>query len=473
MLKHQKQPISVTDLNSYILANNLSWLEINQFVKIIQKEIYEHSCKGNSLQIRYKQEILINSKEACFFAMRCVLNRHLQHELKVRKQKKDFLFVDGNYFFGKTYLNQLISKNDEMLINLTTQELLLIILRPEWEARVESNSYGFSSNIAITQTIIKTYSILSKDSNYESSVVLVGKLDESLQKFHAPSVLRKSNYEHNLTTYLKLVCKPSFFLSSLSLAGKKFQSNDVLSLRKDSFALLIANILFYGLETAIAWKFEALNNDRECARPNKVKTIICSDHFLVVFSLNNIRDISLAINLLRSFFSSLDLNLQNNSLSVRSVHEGFDFLGFNFKRYNNKSTWNDQTTKLIVKPTRDNIKKHFLSMRHCLYHKDRLNRWRANAQMTQYDVINQLNPLIKDFSQYYRDLTPPFILRTLDRTLNEIIYRYAIKKYKSNRSKKWNENWTTIVQGKKIIAYQNKMDSGYKALCLHERGDFS
>lgn len=473
MLKHRKKPISATDLNSYILANNLSWLEINQFVKIVQRAIYKHSCEGNSLQIRYKQESLIKSKEACFVAMRCIFNRHLQHHLKIRKQKKDFLFVDGNYFFSKTYLNQLISEDDEMLINLTIQELLLIILRPEWEARVESNSYGFSSNSAITQAITKTYSILSEDSNYESSVVLVGKLDESLHNFHAPLVLKKSNYEHSLTKYLALVCKPSLFISSSSLAAKKFQSSHILSFRKDSFALLIANMLFYGLETAIAWKFEVLNNNQEYVRTNKVKTIICSNHFLIIFSLNNIRDISLTINLLRSFFSSLNLNLQNKSLSVRSVSEGFDFLGFNFKRYDNKSSWNDQTTKLIVKPTRDNIKKHFLSMRHCLYHKDRLNRWRANAQMTQYDVINQLNPLIKDFSQYYKDLTPPFILRTLDRTLNEIIYRYAIKKYKSNRSKKWNENWTTIAQGKKIIAYQNEMDGGYKALYLHDRGDFS
>nr|QUE28464.1 mat [Porphyrostromium boryanum] len=473
MLKHKNNISSLRDLNSYILADNLSWSKIHCFVKRIQKEIYEYSCNGNSIGIRSKQEMCWNSKESCFLAIRCVLNKHLRHQIKIQKQRPDFLFVDSNYFFCRTYLNQLTNQNDVTFTNLTIQELLLIALRPEWEGRIEDNSYGFSPHLGTTQAIIKTYSILSKNQNYENCIVLVGKLSNWLGGFNASLILKKSNYKQDLRHYLQSICTPSLFSSSLSVTGTKFQSIEVLRFSYNSIALLIANMLFYGLETSIKWKFDSLNKDQARWSSNKVQTIVCSNHFLVIFPANNIKHISLTINLIRSFFNSTDLNLQNRSLTVQSIYEGFDFLGFNFKRCHNKSEWDNQRAKLIVTPTRNNIKKHLLSMRYCLYHKDRLNRWRANAQMTQYDVINQLNPLIREFTQHYRDLTSPFILKTLDRTLNEIVYRYAIKKYKSNRSKKWNDNWTTVMGGKKVIAYYDTISNTYKPLYLHDTDNFS
>nr|YP_009297325.1 maturase [Erythrotrichia carnea]AOM66668.1 maturase [Erythrotrichia carnea] len=467
MLKYHTDTIDRLHLESYMKFNDLSWIEVIQSVKMCQKRIYGLSRIGNIVEVRNIQKKLFINKKACLLAIRCVLNRNVQYQLRLKKTNSDFLFVDPHILSCTTHINRFIDENQKVIVNLVIHELVLIILRPEWEARLEPNCYGFSASLAIKQAIIKAYSILTQNQIYKNSTVLVGNLNNWIPKLETSFILKKSNYTGTLKKYLSSVCTRSLFSSSSSLINKKFQFIDITGFPYNSIALLFANIVFYGLEMSVAWQTNS--NQCNCKEDNirHIRTIVCSDHFLIIFPDTNINDITVVINVIRSFFASLGLILQDSSLSVESIHDGFDFLGFNFKRHRNKEAWNNEKTKLILKPTSNNIKKHLLSMRYCLYHKDRLNRWRANAQMTQYDVINQLNPIIKEFTTYYQDLIPSSVLKTLDRTLNEFIYRYAIKKYKSNRSQKWNNNWTTIVNGKKVIAYKNETKVGYQLLFLH------
>lgn len=454
--------ISGVDLTSYVQSNGFSWIEIIHYVKSYQKQIYQYSSVGDSLQVRFIQDELFCSKQAVFLAMRYTLSKKKHYQFKSQKSANDFSFVD-NLSVHIDYLEQFATEEKKILLNLVIQELLLIVLRPEWEARIESNSYGFSPGLAINQAVIKVYSILSENKVYSDSTVLIGKTNNWFRKMDSSLILKKINCSSYVKNHLLSIFNESLFLSSSILINRRFQFIDIVGFPYNSITLLLANVIFYGLEMSILWKKASFS--QTCL--SNITTVICSNHFIVIFPFNNIQCISSIITCIRSFFKSIGFELQNSSLKALSIHTGFDFLGFNFRRYANNQQGNNQETRLIMKPTSSNIKKHLLSMRYCMYHKDRLNRWRANAQMTQYDVVNRLNPLIKEFSYYYYDLVPHSILRLLDRTLNEIIYRYAIKKYKSNRSRKWDDNWTIIINGKKMIGYKDKND--YKLLHLHNQ----
>nr|YP_010337760.1 putative reverse transcriptase/maturase [Sahlingia subintegra]UNJ17345.1 putative reverse transcriptase/maturase [Sahlingia subintegra] len=475
MSKHQIETINSFNLSVYVELSNFSWSEIIQFVRKFQKRIYQAACVGDSITIRYCQNKLIFSQQASLLAIRHMLNRHPQDRKSFPNFNNDFSFVSNTNFFFTTYLYQLLETKEYTLINLAIQELLLLALRPEWEARGESNSYGFSSTLAVNQAIIKTCSFLSQNNIYENSFVLVGRLNNFFEQLNLSLVLKKSIYNNNLKNGLLSIIDNSSFSSSLVLIGKNFQYFDIVGFSYNSIALLLANLVFYGLENSILWQSIKLDNYKRNLPQTKLTetvAIICSSHFVVIFPSKNLRCIALTINSIRSFFSSIGINLHLPSLKVNSIHEGFDFLGFNFRCHRRNESSNTRLTKLIIKPTQKNIKKHLLRMRYCLYHKDRLNRWRANAQMTQHDVINRLNPLIKDFSLFYGDLIPYSVLKTLDRTLNEMIYRYAIKKYKSDKSQKWASNWTAIINGKKMIAYTNGNKKEYTLLYLHSHDNF-
>nr|QUE29795.1 mat [Erythrotrichia carnea] len=456
-----KNNISESELNltSYIQSNGFSWTEIIHYVKSYQKEIYQYSSIGDSVKIRCLQDQLFCSEQAIFLAMRYIFNKKNKYQSKSKKCINSFLSNHANS------LDRFFLQDRLLLIDLVTQELLLIILRPEWEARVESNSYGFSSGLAINQAVIKTYSILNENQMYDDSIVLVGKINNWITNLDSSLMLKKFNCSNNIKNHISSIFNESLFVSSSILINKKFQFVNIVCFPYNSIALLLADVIFYGLETAVFWK--KTNIDQPYW--GKITTVVYSEHFLVIFPYSNIQYTSSIIGCIRSFFKSVGLVLQNSSLTAQSIHKGFDFLGFNFRRYKTDHEGNHQQNKLIMKPTSNNIKKHLLSMRYCMYHKDRLNRWRANAQMTQYDVINKLNPLIKDFSHYYNDIVPYSILKLLDRTLNEIIYRYAIKKYKSDKSRKWDNNWTIVVNGKKTIGYIDEGGNGYRSLYLHNQ----
>lgn len=469
MFKRHRITINTFEIASYIQSKNLSWSTINTDVKTHQKQIYEFALIGDVLKVRSLQNQLFISQQACLLAISCILNKHEKHQLNFREVKNDFLFVQNCKFIGLNFIYRFVNNNDDFTINLILQELFLIILRPEWEARIEDNSYGFSSRLSVKQAVIKTYSVFNQNKSYERSTVLIGRQNNWLKRIDVSLVLKKSNCSGYLKKYLSSICTNSLLLSSFRLVNQTFQSIDIVDFPAKSMSLLLSNILFYGLETAISWKTKKfIYHSNECEN-NDITTIVCADHFLVIFPYQNLQFVSSIINVMRSFFDSLCLALPNSLIKVVSIDEGFDFLGFNFKRYPNRQLWNQQSTKLIVRPTTSNMKKHILSMRYCLYHKDRLNRWRANTQMTQYDVISQINPLIKEFSRYYQDLVPSYVLKDLDKTLNQVIYSYAIKKYKSNKSQKWDDNWTVVINGKKIIAYKNNTPNGYSALYLHSQ----
>nr|QUE29603.1 mat [Erythrotrichia foliiformis] len=471
MLKRHITDTSSVDLTSYIQSHNLAWSEITLYVKLHKKQIYEFSRIGDTLTVHTLQKELFTSKEACILALRHVLNTKSQYRFSFKYTTNDFLFFNSDKLLKS--LACVGDENDHYRLNLVIQELLIMVFRPEWEARLEENSYGFSSNLIVNQAIIKAYSILSENKTYDSSTILVGSLSEWFQTFNYSLALKKSNCSAYFKRYLESICCEFLLSSSRKLVSKKFQSIGITVFPYNSIPSLLSDILFYGLEMSLHWKSKIFCDDSSKYCDNNIKTIVCCDHFIVIFPHNDLKWISLIVNAIKSFFDSLSITLHNSSMTVRSIHDGFDFLGFNFKRYYNEGGCDYQQTKLILKPSKSNIKKHLLSIRHCLYHKDRLNRWRANTQMTQYDVINQLNPLIKDFSHYYRDLIPSYILNTLDRTLNQVIYRYAIKRYKSNKSQKWTENWTTVVNGKKVIAYKNDTSKGYKLLYLHNQNNYS
>ena len=464
MFKHN---ISESELNltSYIQSNGFSWTEIIHYVKSYQKEIYRYSSIGDSVKVRSLQDQLFCSEQAIFLAMRYIFNKKNKYRSKSKKCNNRLLLINSFLSNHVNSLDQFFLQDRLVLIDLVTQELLLIILRPEWEARVEPNSYGFSSGLAINQAVIKTYSILSENKMYDDSIVLVGKINNWITNLDSSLILKKFNCSSNIKNHILSIFSESLFLSSSILRNKRFQFVNIVCFPYNSIALLLADVIFYGLETALLWK--KTNIDQPYW--GKITTVVCSEHFLVIFPYSNIQYTSSIISCIRFFFKSIGLILQNSSLTAQSIHKGFDFLGFNFRRYKTGREGNNQENKLIIKPTSNNIKKHLLSMRYCMYHKDRLNRWRANAQMTQYDVISKLNPLIKDFSYYYNDIVPCSILKLLDRTLNEIIYRYAIKKYKSDKSRKWDDNWTIVVRGKKTIGYIDEEGDGYKSLYLHNQ----
>ena len=118
------------------------------------------------------------------------------------------------------------------------------------------------------------------------------------------------------------------------------------------------------------------------------------------------------------FLSERGLKL--NEIKTRIVHvdQGFDFLGFNIRRFGRK---------VLTKPQKEKVLLHLRGIRDFLV---------RNRQTPTSIVIRQLAPVIRGWSNYYRYGASKELLRYADYRLWQMLWRWSLRRHR-NKSKKW------------------------------------
>lgn len=113
------------------------------------------------------------------------------------------------------------------------------------------------------------------------------------------------------------------------------------------------------------------------------------------------------------------LTFNEDKTRVVRLEDGFDFLGFNVRRYRNG--------KLLTKPSKAAVQR----IRSRLAAEVRALHG-ANAQA----VINKLNPVIRGWAAYYRTGVSKEIFSSLDHYAWRLTYRWGLRAH-PNKSKRW------------------------------------
>ncbi|OHV51594.1 hypothetical protein BCD48_45085 [Pseudofrankia sp. BMG5.36] len=119
------------------------------------------------------------------------------------------------------------------------------------------------------------------------------------------------------------------------------------------------------------------------------------------------------------------LVLNQDKTKIVPVTEGFDFLGFNIRRYQTSSGG-----KLLIKPSNDAMK----AIRRRLA--TEIRRLRA---ATPAILIGRLNPIIRGWAAYYRIGVSSAAFHALDNYLWRLLYNWARRRH-PNKPKRWIKN---------------------------------
>jgi RNA-directed DNA polymerase len=121
---------------------------------------------------------------------------------------------------------------------------------------------------------------------------------------------------------------------------------------------------------------------------------------------------------LAKWLASRGLAFNEDKTRVVCLDEGFDFLGFNVRRYRGK---------LLIKPSTAAVRRIRARL------KDELRCLRgSNAQA----VIKRLNPIIRGWATYYRTQVSAAIFGDLDAYLWRLTYKWATSSH-ANKPKSW------------------------------------
>jgi RNA-directed DNA polymerase len=126
---------------------------------------------------------------------------------------------------------------------------------------------------------------------------------------------------------------------------------------------------------------------------------------------------------------TLGLTLSDDKTNVTNIHDGFNFLGFNIRKYRMKSPIHKNHTigKLLITPQEEKVTDHLWEVKQIL---------KQNKTAKQETIIHLLNPKLQGFALYYRFGVSKKTYSTIDRHLWKKLWKWALRRH-PNKTRYW------------------------------------
>jgi RNA-directed DNA polymerase len=444
-----KQVMSQTEKLRYKWEwSSIDWRTVEQTVFKLQKRIYRASQNGNHALVKKLQRLLIASQAAKMLSVRKVSQEN---------KGKRTAGVDGKTALTSAERQELVQsmnlelktkpirrvwidkpgKTEKRPLGIPTirerarQTLVKIALEPEWEAKFELNSYGFRPGRSCHDAIQAIFQGIK----FKHAYVLDADIKGCFDNINHQALLNK------LATRPKIKRLIKIWLKAGIMDDGYVQENESGTPQGSGLSPLLANVALHGMEKDTK---EYLKRNLHLHGKNKSKArnktagnymkaisiIRFADDFVV---LHESKDIILkAKEFISDWLSKIGLELKPEKTRLsHTLHKtedlkpGFNFLGFNIRQF--ECNDRDKGYKLIIRPSREAIKKHSDKIKAVV---------RKYRGIDQESLIRILNPIIRGWCNYYQYVVSRLTFEKLNSITFRKIWGWACFKH-NRRNKKW------------------------------------
>jgi len=148
----------------------------------------------------------------------------------------------------------------------------------------------------------------------------------------------------------------------------------------------------------------------------------------LVVTANNRETLEQIADVISSFLEIRGLELSREKTAITHISEGFDFLGWNFRKYDGK---------LIIKPSvksLNNVTKKISEIIH------------KNRTVKQEYLIYQMNQVLKGWCNYHQPVCAKQIFEKLNFRIFAMTWKWAKRRH-PNKSSKWIKNRYWKIKG--------------------------
>jgi RNA-directed DNA polymerase len=179
---------------------------------------------------------------------------------------------------------------------------------------------------------------------------------------------------------------------------------------------LLLNVALHGLEEAAGVRYVTSGKQAgETVRGTPVVVRYADDLVALCHSQEQARQVQAR---LAEWLAPRGLTFNQEKTTIVSLEDGFDFLGFNVRRYHQK---------LLIKPSKAAIKRI----------RSRLSVEMRNLRGSNAPaVLAKISPIVRGWAAYYRGVVSKKIFTSLDGHLWRLTYKWA-KYSHSNKPKSW------------------------------------
>src|SRR5215211_4471878 len=403
----------------------IDWRRVEDDVRRLRWPIFTASKVGDLARVRNLQKLMMRSRANTLQSVRRVTERNagrmtagVDGEVVLTPEAKAKLAVRVHQMtepfkampVRRVYIPKRGSSTKRRPLGIPViadrchQARVVNALEPEWEARFEPRSYGFRPGRGCHDAIQAVYEVV-KGRSPKRLWALDADLAQAFDKLAHDHILAM------LGTFPARGMIRQWLKAGVVEQGRLHRTEDGVP-QGGVVSPLLLNIALHGMEQAAGVRYDT----NGWARADSPVLIRYADDLV---ALCHTRQDALEIKArLAGWLASRGLAFNEDKTRVVSLDEGFDFLGFNVRRYGNKSLI--KPSKAAVRRIRERLRTELRSLRG------------SNA----HAVIKRLNPIIRGWAAYYRTQVSAEVFDALDQYLWELTFKWARFSH-ANKPTRW------------------------------------
>jgi len=278
------------------------------------------------------------------------------------------------------------------------QALYLLALEPVSESTSDPNSYGFRINRSTADAMGQVRACTSRkdSSRWVLEADIKGCFDHINHDWlenHVPmdrEILRK---------WLK---------AGLIYKGQ-LQATEAGTPQGGIISPTLANVTLNGLERELVAHLGAKFGIVK-AKKLKVNVVRYADDFVITGDSKEILE-SVVRPWVEAFLAVRGLQLSEAKTRITHIDEGFDFLGWNFRKYSGK---------LLIKPSKKNAQAFYRKVAETIS---------GNKTVKQGDLIQLLNPMLRGWAQYHRPVSAKQTYSRMEHLIFRKLWRWSKRRH--------------------------------------------
>jgi RNA-directed DNA polymerase len=296
-----------------------------------------------------------------------------------------------------------------VLMDRCHQQRVRHALEPEWEARFEPRSYGFRPGRGCHDAIAAIYNVCKGP-----MARYVWALDADLA-----AAFDRIDHDHLLASLGSFPARDlirGWLKAGVFEPGTGFAPTEEGTPQGGVISPCLLNVALHGLEEAAGVRYKTSGiHAGETVAGSPVAVRYADDVVVLCHSQQQAEQVKAR---LAEWLAPRGLAFNEDKTKIVHLDDGFDFLGFNVRRYHRK---------LLIKPSRAAIKR----LRERLAAETRKLRG-TNAVA----VITTLSPIIRGWAAYYRTVVSSEVFASLDHHVWSLLYKWARWRHK-NKPRRW------------------------------------
>lgn len=393
--------------------NRIDWNKAEETVNSMQRRIVKAVESGKRGLVKRLQYLLAHSFYAKALAVRRVTSSHGKRTpgvdgvvWRTQKEKYEAIFQLNDVGYKPKALRRIYiekpGKKEKRPLSIPTmkdramQALYLLTLAPIAETTADQTSFGFRECRSTADAM--QYAFLRLSRKTAPQWVVEGDIKGCFDNINHQWLVDHVPMDAEILS--------KFLKADYSYERRLFPTTQGAA-QGGVISPTLANLTLDGMKQELA----------QGLKDQKHHFIRYADDFIVI--VEDEATAKAVIGIINTFLAERGLRLSDTKTKITHITEGFDFLGWNFRKYRNG--------QLIIKPARNSVKR-FVDRLRILFHKMRT--------ATQDDLIKALNTRIAGWSNYHASVCAKQTFNKMDNYISLKLWKWGIRRH-GNKNSDW------------------------------------